>query len=88
MFLVSIFLGFIVSIVMGISIWLLPSMLAALFFEWGVSRWNGARFNKDRYITILILCVAFRLLLPCPYSQRLGTQCREVIDVISGYSSL
>lgn len=87
MFLVSIFLGLIVSTVMGVSIWLLPSMLAALFFEWGASRWNRVPFNNDRYITILILCVAFRLLLPCSYSERLGTQCRQVVDIISGHYS-
>ncbi len=87
MFLISVFLGVIASIVIGISILLLPSMLAALFFEWGVSRWKRVPFNKDRYVTILVLCVAFRLLLPCGYSERLGTQCREVVDVFSDYSS-
>lgn len=81
----SVFLGSIISILVGVLICLLPSMLAAVFFEWGISRWKGVQFNKHRYITILILCVAFRLLIPCG-SPKLGTQFREVVDVICGYS--
>lgn len=85
MFLVSVFLGLLFSIVFGISALFLSSALAALFFEWGFSRWKGWGFNKDRYITILILCVAFRLLLSTTYPERIGTQVREVVDIVSGY---
>lgn len=87
MFLASIFFSLLFLIVVGFFILLLPSLLAALFFEWGISRWKSVRFNKNRYVTILILCVAFRLLLPCTYPEKLGTQCREIVDVISGYHS-
>lgn len=72
---------------MGTLILLLPSIIAAIFFEWGFSRWKKVRFNKDRYLTILILCIAFRLLLPSRYSENLGTKFREVVDIVSGYCS-
>lgn len=87
---VSVFLGLIVStiIALSISIMLLPLLIVAIFFEWGFSRWERARFNKHRYFTILILCIAVRLLLSTTCfdtPQRLGTQFRQVVDTISDY---
>lgn len=69
----------------AITLLLLPCIIAAAFFEWGVSRWKRVEFNTYRYKTILILCIAFRLLLPTLYYGKLGTEYRRVYDLFSGY---
>lgn len=79
------FFGVLFIIMLIIAIILLPCIIAAAFFEWGFSRWKRVPFNKHRYQTILILCIAFRLLLPNGYYGKLGTQFREVVDSVSGY---
>lgn len=82
---IPMFFGILVALFLGIVILLLPAIIAAIFFEWGFSRWKRVRFNKHRYLTIVILCIAVRLLLPTTYTEKLGTRFREVVDVVSGY---
>lgn len=79
------FFVIIIMTMIAITLLLLPCIISAAFFEWGVSRWKRVEFNKYRYKTILILCIAFRLLLPTMYYGKLGTEYKKIFDLFSGY---